>query len=110
TIGIESVAEVDGGLLIVDLVPGGPAEEAGLQGVRVIRRRTVFGDILRRDYSTADILTHIDGKPISTVDDLLSIVESNQAGDVVVVTVKRSDNTTARVNVRLATDHSAEET
>lgn len=104
SIGIEAVAEVDEGLLIVETVPEGPAEEAGLRGVRVIRRRTVFGDILRRDYSAADILTHVDGVEIETVDDLLSTVESKQAGDLVQVTVQRSDQTTAQIPVRLTTD------
>ncbi|WP_164102632.1 S1C family serine protease [Candidatus Laterigemmans baculatus] len=104
SIGIEAVAEVEQGLLIVETVPEGPAEKAGLQGVRVVRRRTVFGDILRRDYSTADIMTHVDGVPVNTVDDLLSAVESKQAGDVVRVTVERSDQTSAIIPVRLTSD------
>lgn len=104
SIGIEAVAEVDQGLLIIETVPDGPADKAGLQGVRVVRRRTVFGDILRRDYSAADILTHIDGEEIETVDDLLSAVESKQAGHVVQVTVQRSDQTAAQIPVRLTSD------
>ncbi len=99
-IGIESIAETSKGLLLLTLEPGGPAEAAGLQGVRVIRRRTMLGDLIRRDYSTADILTEIDGEKIRTADDLLSEVESRRAGDSVMVTLRRGDET-LRVPVRL---------
>lgn len=100
SIGIESIAETAQGLLLVALEPGGPAESAGLQGVKVVRRRTVLGDLVRRDYSTADILTEIDGKKIRTADDLLSMVESRKAGESVLVTLKRRDQT-VQVPVRL---------
>jgi S1-C subfamily serine protease len=84
----------------VTLEPGGPAEKAGLQGVRVVRRRTVLGDLIRRDYSTADVLTEIDGQPIRSADDLLSSVESRKAGDSVLVTLSRKDQT-IQVPIRL---------
>jgi len=100
SIGIESIAETSKGLLLVALEPGGPAEKAGLQGVRIVRRRTVLGDLIRRDYSTADILTEIDGQPIRSADDLLSIVESRRAGDSVLATLARKDQT-VQVPIRL---------
>jgi S1-C subfamily serine protease len=100
SIGIESIAETAKGLLLVTLEPGGPAEKAGLQGVRVVRRRTVLGELIRRDYSTADILVEIDGQPIRSADDLLSSVESRKAGDSVLVTLSRKDET-IRVPIRL---------
>jgi len=100
SIGIESIAETTKGLLLVTLEPGGPAEKAGLQGVRVVRRRTVLGDLIRRDYSTADVLTEIDGQPIRSADDLLSSVESRKAGDSILVTLSRKDET-IRIPVRL---------
>jgi S1-C subfamily serine protease len=100
SIGIESIAETAKGLLLVTLEPGGPAEKAGLQGVRVVRRRTVLGDLIRRDYSTADVLTEIDGQPIRSADDLLSSVESRKAGDSVLVTLSRKDQT-IQVPIRL---------
>lgn len=100
SIGIESIAETAKGLLLVTLEPGGPAEKAGLQGVRVVRRRTVLGELIRRDYSTADILVEIDGQPIRSADELLSSVESRKAGDSVLVTLSRKDET-IRVPIRL---------
>lgn len=100
SIGIESIAETAKGLLLVTLEPGGPAEKAGLQGVRLVRRRTVLGELIRRDYSTADILTEIDGQPIRSADDLLSSVESRKAGDSILVTFSRKDKT-IQVPIRL---------
>jgi len=100
SIGIESIAETSRGLLIVALEPGGPAELAGLRGVRIVRYRVVLGDLVRTDYSTADVLTEIDGERIKSVDDLLSTIESRRAGDSVTVTLRRGDDT-LRVPIRL---------
>lgn len=100
SIGIESIAETSKGLLIVTLEPDGPAELAGVRGAKIVRRRTVLGDLIRRDYSTADILSEIDGQPIRTADDLLSTVESRKAGDSVLVTLLRG-NETIRLPIRL---------
>lgn len=100
SIGIESIAETSKGLLIVTLEPNGPAEQAGIQGARITRRRTVLGDLVRRDYSTADVLTEIDGQPVRSADDLLSIVESRKAGDSVLVTLLRGKET-VRLPIRL---------
>ncbi|TVP99883.1 MAG: PDZ domain-containing protein [Planctomycetaceae bacterium] len=100
SIGIESIAETSRGLLIVSLEPGGPAELAGLRGVRIVRYRVVLGDLVRTDYSTADVLTEIDGERIKSVDDLLSTIESRRAGDSVIVTLRRGDDT-LRVPIRL---------
>lgn len=93
SIGIVSIAETEKGLLIVTLEPGGPAEKAGLQSVRVVRKRTLLGELVRRDYSTADVLTEIDGEKIRNADDLLSSVESRKAGESVLVTLRRKDET-----------------
>lgn len=100
SIGIESIAETPKGLLLVTLEPGGPAEKAGLQSVRIVRRRTLLGELVRRDYSTADVLTEIDGEPIQNADDLLSSIESRKAGDSILVTLRRKDET-IQVPIRL---------
>lgn len=93
SIGIESIAESKKGLILVALEPGGPAEKAGLQSVHVVRRRTLLGERVRRDYSTADVLTEIDGEPIRSADDLLSSVESRKAGESILVTLLRKEET-----------------
>jgi len=100
SIGIESIAETSKGLLIVTLEPDGPAELAGVKGAKIVRRRTVLGELIRRDYSTADILSEIDGQPIRSADDLLSTVESRKAGDSVLVTLLRGQDT-VRLPIRL---------
>jgi S1-C subfamily serine protease len=100
SIGIESIAETSRGLMVVALEPGGPAELAGLKGIRVVRYRMMLGELVRSDYSTADIVTEVDGEKVSSVDDLLSTIENRQAGDSVLLTLKRGEQT-LRVPIRL---------
>ena len=86
-IGIGGVYELEQGLLIVTLVPGGAAEKAGLEGPKLFRRR---GDPFTYvDRSAADLITAVDGKPVRTVAGFLSIVESKQPGERVMVSVTR---------------------
>lgn len=99
-IGIESIAETSRGLMVVALEPGGPAEQAGLKGIRVVRYRMMLGELVRSDYSTADIVTEVDGEKVSNVDDLLSSIDNRRAGDSVLLTLKRGEQT-LRVPIRL---------
>jgi S1-C subfamily serine protease len=88
-IGISSVTIVDEGLRIAILDEGGPAEQAGLRGPEIVRRRTgplVFESI---DRAAADIIVAVDGNPIATVAELQSILGDKRPGDVVNVTVLR---------------------
>jgi S1-C subfamily serine protease len=99
-LGIARVFETDAGLLIAQLVPGGPAEQAGLQGFRVIRERRQRGGFLyettRIDRSAADLIVAIDGRDVKTAEQLLDIVESQPPGTLVQVTVVRNGK---RINV-----------
>lgn len=99
-IGIESIAETSRGLMVVALEPGGPAEQAGIKGIRVVRYRMMLGELVRSDYSTADVVTEVDGEKVSNVDDLLSTIENRKAGDSVLLTLKRGEQT-LRVPIRL---------
>ncbi len=88
-IGIARVYQTEHGLLIATLIPGGPAERAGLKGPRIVRKRQgpfVYESI---DLSAADLIVGVDGKRIKTADDFLEIIESKQPGDKVLVTVAR---------------------
>ncbi|HXG11611.1 MAG TPA: trypsin-like peptidase domain-containing protein [Gemmataceae bacterium] len=87
--GIFSVYELERGLLIARLVPGGPAQRAGLRGPEeVLVRRG--GVVYRRlDRSKADLIVAVDGKPARSFDDLLSYVESKKPGDLITLTVVR---------------------
>ncbi|MDZ4852970.1 MAG: trypsin-like peptidase domain-containing protein [Pirellulaceae bacterium] len=93
TIGIIEAFESRQGLLIRRTTPGGPAEKAGLQGVKVTPRRIQRGPLVFEQYSidqsSADLIIGVDGSPVKTADDFLNVIESKKAGDVVRVTVIR---------------------
>jgi S1-C subfamily serine protease len=87
--GIFSVSERDDGLLIARLIPDGPAERAGLRGPqeRLIRR----GNLVYRalDRSKADRIVAVAGRPVKSLDDLLSYIESKKPGDQVTFRIVR---------------------
>jgi S1-C subfamily serine protease len=93
--GIARVYETEHGLLVAIVVPGGPADEAGIQGFRVVREQQQRGQwLMERTYedrSQADLIVAVDGKPVRTADEFLSLVESHQPGERVVLTVIRSE-------------------
>jgi len=72
------------GSLVAEVVPGGPAEKAGIEG---------GGDKLRfqaGQYRTGgDVILQVDGKDIVRPDDLAEAVATRQPGDVVTLTVLR---------------------
>ncbi len=92
-IGIGKVLQTEDGLLIASVVEGGPAEKAGLQGFRMVREQRRQGPYIyertRVDREAADLLVAINNKPIRSVDELLSLVESYPPGTQVTVTVER---------------------
>lgn len=102
SIGIAHVHPTDSGLLLAALIPGGPAEQAGLKGFRVIREQKQRGAFLYErtivDRGNADLIQTIDGKPVSTFDQLLSVIEEKQPGDDVVVGIARGSE---MLNVRI---------
>jgi S1-C subfamily serine protease len=92
--GIARVYETDRGLLIATLVPGGPAERAGLQGPKIEKRQRRQGPFVIEqtvvDRAAADIIVAVDGQPIKTADDFLNAIEARRPGDQVTITVFRS--------------------
>ena len=104
-IGIQAVYETEDGLLITRLTPEGPAELAGLRGPKITRHRRGPLSLIQIDKNAADLIVAVDGQPVSSVDDLLSYVESKQPGDTVRVTVIRDGRRTS-VPVRLSRDPS----
>jgi S1-C subfamily serine protease len=79
------------GVIIIQVVPGGAAEAAGLHGLQ----QTVDGDV-----NLGDIITAIDGEKVSATDDLFRILDKHQVGDVIKVEVARGNGRTT-VSVRL---------
>ena len=88
---------VDEGLLVAEVVPGSPAAEAGIRGgdqvVRIGNTQIPLG---------GDIITAINGKPITNFQELTVYLESEtQVGDTVDVTLIR-DGREMTVKVTLA--------
>jgi serine protease Do len=73
------------GALVVEVVPGGPADEASLRGSD--REITVDGEELRIG---GDVIVAIDGQPVETFDDLTTyLVRSAEVGQEIALTVLR---------------------
>jgi S1-C subfamily serine protease len=87
------VAPSEQGLVIVTLVPGGPAEQAGLRGFRIVRetkRRGLLTIEERRiDRSQADTIVAVDGEAVTSADSFLSLIEKHRPGERAVLTVVR---------------------
>jgi S1-C subfamily serine protease len=77
---------VDSGILIVDVVDGSPADEAGLQGgdqqVIVGGTSYVLG---------GDIVTSADGEPVAGPDDLRQVIMDKEPGETMTLEVHRGD-------------------
>ncbi|MDF0645121.1 MAG: trypsin-like peptidase domain-containing protein [Nitrospira sp.] len=70
------------GLIVGKVSRGGAAEKAGLQGAR----ETSPGRV-----ELGDIITSVDGKTVSTVDDLMDVMETRKVGDRVIVEILRGN-------------------
>jgi S1-C subfamily serine protease len=103
-IGIARVLESDQGLVVVAVVPNGPAATAGLRGYRIVRERRQRGAFIeewqRLDRSHADTITAVDGKPVQSASQFMSLIESHKPGDEVEVSIQR-DNRPATIRVEL---------
>lgn len=96
----ESLAEtfrlpVEAGVLIVDVVPSSPADEAGLQGgaqqVIVDGTSYVLG---------GDIITSADGQDVASPDDLRRVIMDKNPGDSMTLEIRRGESERT-VNVTL---------
>ena len=89
--GIGKVYQTDRGLLVLTLVPNGPAQKAGLQGpqIKKIQQGTIT-IIPPPNLATADLIIAVDGKAIRTGDDFLEAIETKRPGDQVMLTVVRA--------------------
>jgi S1-C subfamily serine protease len=87
---------VDQGALIQKVTPGGPADDAGLQG---------GGDAIvsiggAKVRAGGDVITAVDGAPVTGMDDLISAVNEKQPGDTVTLDVLH-DGSKTQVDVKL---------
>jgi S1-C subfamily serine protease len=79
---------VEEGVLVSEVVDGGPADEAGIRGGDA--SATIEGVELRLG---GDIITEIDGTKVSGMEQVINLVNGAKPGDEVKVTVQRGDST-----------------
>jgi S1-C subfamily serine protease len=79
---------VDEGALVGRVVPGGPADEAGIRGGE--QEVAVGGQQL---LAGGEVITAVDGEPVSGMDDVIAAVNTKQAGDEVTLQVQRDGET-----------------
>jgi len=73
-------ARIANGVLVLSVLPDGPAEKAGIQGTR-------YDD--NGDLVLGDIITAIDDKPIQKTSDLFDVLGEHKVGDKMQVKVLR---------------------
>lgn len=93
-IGILNVMETKSGLVIQQVVDGGPAEKAGLRGGRIVRQQLKRGNFVLAerpvlDFSKADRVISFDGEPIRTGVQFQDKLWSRKPGDTVTLTIVR---------------------
>ena len=74
------ISGAQSGVLVVEVVPGGPAAKAGLQASG-------------QPDSTDDVITAIDGQSLSSIDQLTQYLNTKKVGDRVTLTVVRNGQT-----------------
>jgi S1-C subfamily serine protease len=100
-LGIARFLATGKGLLVVSLVRGGPAERAGIQGVKVRVEQLEPGFIRRSiDPESADLIVAVDHNRVRSLEELLTEIEKHQPGEVVRITVVR-DGTPKDIPVQL---------
>lgn len=96
-IGIARVYQTAEGLLVAQLVPGGPAEKAGLQGPKVEQHQKRQGPFVYEyqtiDRKAADTIVGVDSQAVKTADEFIGVIESKEPGDQVTLSVVRNGRT-----------------
>ena len=99
-IGIVAVKEMDQGLQIVQTNRGGPAEQAGLRGWKLVRRNVRRGPLVytveQADRSGADIIVAVDGNRSKAPVHFVEKIEEHQPGEQIALTILREGQ---RLNV-----------
>jgi S1-C subfamily serine protease len=91
--GITRVYQTERGLYVATMAPGGPAEQAGLRGFRIVRQKKKQGPFSYEteavDRSSADLIIGVGIDKTLTADDFLNAIESHHPGDEVQLHVIR---------------------
>ncbi|MBY0403795.1 MAG: trypsin-like peptidase domain-containing protein, partial [Cyanobacteria bacterium] len=86
---------VSEGIMVGRIVPGGPAQKAG---VREANKELQVGN--RRILLGGDIVTAVDGRAIKTIDSFINYVESKRPGDSITLSIVR-DGKSLKIVVKL---------
>lgn len=78
------------GVIVLDVLRGSSPEREGMRGLTETNRGIVLGDVI----------VEVDGVAVANEDDLLTVLESKEAGDIVEVVTLR-DNTRVRYQIKL---------
>ncbi|MBC52293.1 MAG: 2-alkenal reductase [Gammaproteobacteria bacterium] len=78
------------GVIVLDVMPGGSPEREGMRGLTETSRGIALGDVI----------VEVDGVPVVNEDDLLTVLENREAGDVVEVVTLR-ENARVRYQIEL---------
>jgi S1-C subfamily serine protease len=89
-LGLTRVYRRGDGLLVLGVAEGGPADRAGVRAIGMKLLRYGGGVIRRLDPASADVILAIDGKRVTSVDELLTEVESHAPGESVNLTIERA--------------------
>ena len=81
---LQQALKLPEGVAIAGVVPGGPAEKIGLRPFM----RAEDGNIV-----LGDIIVAVDGKPVKTIDDLLTLLEQHMPGDTLSIRIARGGET-----------------
>jgi S1-C subfamily serine protease len=79
---------VDQGVLVQEVVPGSAADEAGVEGGRTAA--TIEGAPARLG---GDIITEVDGKQVTSMDEIVEVINESEPGDELELTIRRGDET-----------------
>ena len=78
--------DIERGALVQEVVPGSPADEAGLEAGD--GEVTIDGQPLR---AGGDVIVAVDGEPIDEMDDVIAAVDDKRPGDELELTLLRGD-------------------
>ncbi|MBU6258260.1 MAG: trypsin-like peptidase domain-containing protein [Burkholderiales bacterium] len=92
---LASALKLPPGVMIVGVGAGTPAARAGLLPFRLDERGRVVG---------GDVITAINGAPVTDFDDMLALLERHQSGDTVTLTLWRDGRTRHQALVLAATE------
>jgi len=87
--------DVDEGALVQKVTPGGPADQAGLQG-----GDATVSEGGQQVRAGGDVITAADGQPVSGMDDLISVINGKEPGDTITLDIIR-DGSKQQVDVKL---------